>query len=214
MAKKKFKIVLLQKEVFGERECLNNDQIQTTKIIEQKILNEIFEMILKSYTLGITLRDFQDEIEQRLKSNNWFGVVQLTGPDGVRQPVNLSLPDRMATIYRTNLMVAYLSRRYKDMLANANNRPFWQYVTVLDARTRPFHRALHGKVFRYDDPFWTYFYPPNGWNCRCHVRAFNVKEVKERGLVIENSSSLIGPEGEWYKNYCSMDLLNKGCLFI
>jgi SPP1 gp7 family putative phage head morphogenesis protein len=41
--------------------------------------------------------------------------------------------------------------------------PYWQYVTELDSRVRPEHAALHGKVFRADDPFWDHYDPPWEW---------------------------------------------------
>lgn len=41
---------------------------------------------------------------------------------------------------------------------------------------------MHGKIFRFDDPFWTTFYPPNGFNCRCTVRSFSERDLQRRGL--------------------------------
>ena len=60
-------------------------------------------------------------------------------------------------------------------------------MCVLDESTRVEHRALHGKIFRYDDPFWAMFYPPNGWGCRCYVRSLTPDEIKKRGLTIDKS---------------------------
>lgn len=44
-----------------------------------------------------------------------------------------------------------------------------QYRTALDDKVRPDHAALEGVTLPVDDPFWDTAFPPNGWNCRCHV---------------------------------------------
>ncbi len=44
-----------------------------------------------------------------------------------------------------------------------------QYRTQKDDKVRPEHAALDGVTLPPSDPFWTEFYPPNGWNCRCTV---------------------------------------------
>lgn len=44
-----------------------------------------------------------------------------------------------------------------------------RYVTAGDSRVRPAHRLLDGVTREVDDSFWNYYYPPNGWNCRCDV---------------------------------------------
>jgi SPP1 gp7 family putative phage head morphogenesis protein len=44
-----------------------------------------------------------------------------------------------------------------------------QYRTAGDGKVRPEHAALHGVTLPPSDQFWTEFYPPNGWNCRCTV---------------------------------------------
>lgn len=77
---------------------------------------------------------------------------------------------------------------YHRHLANVESRPYWKYVAVRDEHTRPEHAALDGAVFRWDDPFWDTHYPPNGFNCRCRVRALTAKEVEDRGLVISDSA--------------------------
>lgn len=44
-----------------------------------------------------------------------------------------------------------------------------QYRTALDDKVRPEHAALEGVTLSMSDPFWDTAFPPNGWNCRCHV---------------------------------------------
>ncbi|WP_265469094.1 phage minor head protein, partial [Haemophilus influenzae] len=74
------------------------------------------------------------------------------------------------------------------MRDNADNRPYWQYSAVNDDRTRPSHSAMHGLVYRYDDPFWATFYPPNGFNCRCSVIALAERDITRRNLVVGDSA--------------------------
>ncbi|WP_455773291.1 phage head morphogenesis protein [Porphyromonas asaccharolytica] len=44
-----------------------------------------------------------------------------------------------------------------------------QYRTTLDDKVRPEHAALEGVTLPMSTPFWDTAFPPNGWNCRCHV---------------------------------------------
>ena len=98
-------------------------------------------------------------------------------------------PRRLNTIYRVNMQSAYSAARYQRMRDNVDNRPYWQYSAVGDERTRPAHLALSGKIYRYDDPFWTTFYPPNGFNCRCSVIALAERDLKRRGMDKPDDSS-------------------------
>lgn len=97
-------------------------------------------------------------------------------------------PRRLNTIYRTNMQQAYSAARYQRYMDNVDNRPYWQYSAVGDQRTRPAHQALQGKIYRYDDPFWATFYPPNGFNCRCTVIALSERDLKRKGIDEVGSS--------------------------
>lgn len=65
--------------------------------------------------------------------------------------------------------------------------PYWRYVAVLDQKTRPNHSLLHGRVFRYDDPFWDTHYAPNGWGCRCRVDSMSEARLQRKKLSVESS---------------------------
>ena len=77
---------------------------------------------------------------------------------------------------------------------NVDNRPYWEYVAVLDNRTRPEHAQLHGLIYRYDDPFWASFYPPNGWRCRCRVNALSNYNLKKKDAKPGNSTGTLSQE--------------------
>ncbi len=83
-----------------------------------------------------------------------------------------------------------MAGRYKEMQGAADSFPFWQYIAVLDSRTRPAHAALNGKTLKANDPFWDTGYPPQGYNCRCRTRALDEQQVQEMGLKVIKGSQL------------------------
>lgn len=152
------------------------DLLQDTKKIVQKALDE-----------GWTEQQFIKEATPILKARGWWGKEIIQNKDGSEKMIQKGSAHRLKTIYKTNIQTSYMAGRYKQQLENIDIEPYWQYVAVLDSRTRPEHRELHGKIFKYDDKFWDYFYPPNGWGCRCRVRAFDKDHLEKNKLKPENS---------------------------
>ena len=88
------------------------------------------------------------------------------------------------------MKVAHAAGQYQSLMDMAELYPYWRYCTQDDERVRGSHKALDNKVFRYDDPFWDTHYPPNGWNCRCYVRAMDEDDLEDEGLSVTDSRTL------------------------
>lgn len=114
---------------------------------------------------------------------------------------------RLTTIFRTNMFSSYQAGRYRQLVEDAEDYPYWRYVTMEDAAVRPMHAALHGKVFRWDDPFWDTHYPPNGFNCRCEVEGLDDFDLEAQGLTLESGkvSTLTEPDGTQRAAYRDAD---------
>ena len=69
---------------------------------------------------GETLADFKGRIAGAIAAEGWHGY-------------------RVENIFRTNMQTAYAAGRYKKMQAVKASRPYWQYLAILDKRTRPGH---------------------------------------------------------------------------
>lgn len=141
---------------------------------------------------GGTLQDFKNNLIPTLKQKGWWGKGQIVEQDSGEVLGKRLNPRRLETIFRTNMQTTYSAGRYQEQLASAESRPWWEYVAVLDNRTRPRHRALAGQIFRYDDPFWRSFYPPNGWNCRCRVRTRSARDIERKSLATSSSEGRLG----------------------
>ena len=128
-------------------------------------LKDIQDSLIKAIEIGQNLGDWKKSMADVLKQWDISGW-------------------RAETIYRTNLQTSYQVGRYEQMIDPdiLEMRPYWMYVAVMDAATRPEHAALHGKVFPADDPFWDHWYPPNGYNCRCTVHTLSESEMEREGL--------------------------------
>ncbi len=94
-----------------------------------------------------------------------------------------------------------------------NTDRYWlEYRTAGDERVRQEHEALRGICLPKNDAFWSEFYPPNGWRCRCiavEVRSTdgqlsNSTEAVERG---KKATTKIGKNG---KNKLEMFRFNPG----
>lgn len=154
------------------------------KATSQGVLQDIREAVDSAVATGRTAREFARELEPLLRKKGWWGRQQVSDPKtGEQRMVQLGSPWRLENIYRTNTMSAYNAGRLQAQREQAQERPWLQYLAVMDSRTRPSHAALHEKVFAADDPVWDTIYPPNGYGCRCRVRALTAEDLDARGLT-------------------------------
>lgn len=169
----------------------NAKAFTVAKATRMDVLESIRAALDKSLVDGMTERDFSKQMESELKRLGWWGKQVWVGENGIAREVQLGSQHRLKTIYRVNHQTAYMAGRYRQQMANADARPFWMYVAIADTKTRAEHARLNGKVFRWDDPIWQVIYPPNGWNCRCRIRALTAAQVERMGLSVENGSDYI-----------------------
>ncbi|MDR0996759.1 MAG: minor capsid protein [Zoogloeaceae bacterium] len=160
------------------------------QVARQDILRDIRQAVEKALAEGQTAAWFERELTQALKAKGWWGKEAHIEPDGEIRQVQLGSPRRLETIYRTNTQTAYMAGRYKTQVENAEDRPYWKYVAVMDSHTRRSHAAMNGKIFRWDDPIWQSCYPPNGFGCRCRVMALSEDDLA--GGQVESSAGKMG----------------------
>ncbi|SUA58084.1 phage head morphogenesis protein, SPP1 gp7 family [Oligella urethralis] len=164
------------------------------KVTRLDILQDIQEAVEDAIKNGKTFASFKKELTPLLKAKGWWGRKETTDPfTGEAVTIQEGNAWRLETIYRVNVQTAYMAGRYAEQIENVDDRPYWEYVAVMDDRTRPSHRALDGIVLRHDDPFWSQYYPPNGWNCRCRVTALTEKQGKARA---QSSAGRLGHKNE------------------
>ncbi len=161
------------------------------KATRAEILETLHQATIQAIEQGIPERDFIKNLTPKLQELGWWGKQVVVDSKGNAEQVQLGSPRRLRTILRTNKITAYHAGRYASQMENADEQPYWQYVAVKDSRTRASHLALHGKVYRYDDPIWERFYPPNDWGCRCRVRALSEYHLASQGLTLSNSHGKI-----------------------
>jgi len=154
---------------------------------------------MASITKGLTEKMFKDGLKKHLVKSGWYGGKYDDLPDTPENQLKKEsyLNWRLGVIFRTNLSTAYAAGKYRQMSRITDMRPIWVYSALLDKRTRDAHRALHNKAFRHDDPFWSSYYPPNGWNCRCMVYSLTESDAKARGFSILSSDKNGNPPNNW-----------------
>lgn len=181
----KSKVQLSPKQFYTLADQYKVRAFTVSKLARADMMGEIFQSIRKVIENGTSFDAWKKAYQPLWEENGWTGK-------------SAWLVDN---IFRTNVQTAYNVGRYKQMMDVADARPYWQYSAVNDSRTRPTHRALHGRVYRADSPFWDTFYPPNGFRCRCKVMTLSARQVEKLGLEVREGNGLgeliepIGPNG-------------------
>lgn len=158
------------------------------------VLQDIRDELNKAMNGDVGFAEFKKNIIPKLQEKGWWGKAINPGTGEILEtypnssiPVQYGSVYRLALIYHVNLQAAFMAGRRARQLENVDDRPYWMYVAVMDSRTRPAHKAMNGLTFKYDDPFWQSFYPPNGFRCRCRVRAQTSDQINSKNIAVSNS---------------------------
>lgn len=137
------------------------------------LLNDLRDAVDKAIVNGESIQSFRARFNDIVKKNGWEGWTGSGSKKGRDW--------RTRVIYQTNLSTSYAAGRYRQLNDPdlAAVRPYWQYIhndTV--QHPRPLHVSWSGMVLHKDDPWWQTHFPPNGWGCRCRVKAVRKSEYK------------------------------------
>lgn len=147
------------------------------------LLSDMKASLDEALRKGEPFEAWRDNLMQSAAKKGWVSRQDMINPEsGEVLP-----PYRLRTIFKTNMSTAFHASRYHSQMETAIDFPYWEFVSVGDAVTRPSHLALSGIIKRYDDPFWQTYYPPIDWNCRCTVVSRSDYYVKKRGLTIDET---------------------------
>jgi len=137
------------------------------------VVGDLHKALTDALNNGTTITEFRKQFDQTVAKNGW----SYNGSRGWRTQI----------IFDANMRSAHMAGRWQQIWSGRQRRPFLQYRTAGDARVRPQHRRWNGIVRAVVDAFWATFYPPNGWGCRCTVRALTQAEVDARGLTVQTA---------------------------
>lgn len=136
----------------------------------------------------------------------------LLNEDGTRKPFKQFLND-VQTVHETYnknyLRAEYnfatsssLSAAQWTMYKENSERYYLQYSTAGDERVRRSHRTLDGITLPMESKFWDWYYPPNGWGCRCTViqrRKTKFKPTDENEAMNKGSQATAGKHQEMFR---------------
>jgi SPP1 gp7 family putative phage head morphogenesis protein len=137
--------------------------------VRADIVRDLHDGFLAQMRAGGTAEDFAAAVTPVLRQKGWLPA------DDTRAARRLNL------IFDTNLRAARAQAQWGRLQKGKAFAPYLVYDAVNDHRTRPTHSALDDVIAAIDDPFWQTFFPPNGFNCRCLVRAMTRSQVARRG---------------------------------
>lgn len=151
----------------------------------QDIVDDLYSAFHTTIEQGGTERDFEALVMPTLRSKGWL-------PDKSAEQV----ANRVQLIYDTNLRLARSSGRWSRYWSTRSALPYLRGVTGRDERVRhppkaeSDHRAWEGLILPIDDPFWTRWFPPLGFRCRCSVIQMTRSQLARRGGIVTSPGEL------------------------
>lgn len=100
--------------------------------------------------------------------------------------------------WQTARTAAQMAEKWERIVEDADLFPNLKYRSVGDSRVRPEHQKLNGIIKPINDPFWSKYYPPLDWRCRCDVvqTAEDSNDYKEEDLPAVKFKGNVGKDKE------------------
>lgn len=161
------------REQFDQLSAAARDRAFTAAYIDsEETLEDIRDALAETIQQGPSLRVFREKIEEAIQGS----------------PIG---PAHVELVYRNGAQQAF-----SDGLTTIANHPivselfpYCEYLVIDDQRLRSRHRqlaklGLNGTaIYRSDDPFWDYWTPPNGHNCRCGRNYLTIEAAARKGVA-------------------------------
>lgn len=138
------------------------------KSLDLEVTERVFKTLKKSLENGGT---FKEWIEDSAEILSKAGL--------------LNNPYYLETVYRTNMLSQYSIGNYVQQMEVTKQFPYWQYVSIIDNSTSDICNKLHKKIYKWDDIFWSVYYPPNHFRCRSLVISLSKDEIGEQTISKE-----------------------------
>lgn len=180
---KGFKKSFHWQDVWGEEHAHN---YTVAKAMEMDVLQALKDATDRAVTEGVPLAQFTKELTPRLQALGWWGRKEMVDPvTGEIIQAQLGSPRRLQTIYWANTRSAYAAGQWERAQRTKGALPYFIYELGPSRVHRDHHVAIAGTVLPVDHPFWDTHYPPNGWGCKCRVRAITRFEAQQVGVSEE-----------------------------
>lgn len=167
------------------------------KAMRRDLLEDIRAAVDRALDEGWSLGRFRKELRPVLEAKGWWGRKSMIDPaTGEQKLVQLGSPNRLKTIFQTNMRTAHAAGRWERIERQKKVFPFLEYRSVMDGRERPEHHAWHGTLLPVDHDWWDTHYPPCGWKCRCNAVPRNQRMMDARGLSV-TKNPVVFPKEEW-----------------
>lgn len=192
------KTPILYDEIEEITQLVRSNFVWLKKSTDLEATTRLFDNMKKSLEEGTTFKQWLKDCEETI---NKLGL----GEQGYY----------LENVYRTNMMTEYSIGNYKQQMECIEDYPYWEYCAIEDNRTSTLCKNLDGVVKRFDDPFWSAYYPPNHYQCRSSVISRSKEEIKKFNLKVSKKEididvkSFRGNPGEIYWENIKSNAQNK-----
>jgi Phage Mu protein F like protein len=150
------------------------------KAVELDLLQAFRKSIDKALREGQSYETWQKGLQPELEKLGWWGRRTVVDPGNSfrKATVDFSAPRRLQTIFWSNMRAARAAGQWERIQRSKRSFPLLLYVQTTSADPREEHRQWWGLILPVDHPFWRSHFPPNGWGCKCAVRAVTKREAE------------------------------------
>lgn len=174
------------------------------KATKLDIMDDIKSSLAENMEAGETFRTWSKNIKPNLQEKGWWGRKDQIDPlTGETRNVQLGSPRRLKTIYNSNMRSARAAGQWERIERRKESHPYLLYELGPSEQHRPEHVGWAGILLPVDHPWWQSHMPPNGYGCKCRVRAVSRREAERMmrdGIQVRTEQELDDtgtPTGRW-----------------